>query len=92
MLKEQLPQYTVKKLKNPIARFEFVEVKKSGTVGVWIRIFEKKQQVTLMNCMPSALARGLLGLVFILFFLGAQNKLRNEVGESIKQNFDTTEI
>ena len=91
-LTQKLPQYTIKKLKNPIARFEYIEVKKSGTVGVWIRIIEKKQQVLLINCMPSAFARAMLGLIFILFFIGGQNKLRKEVGEIIKQDFNTGEI
>lgn len=91
-LREKLPNYTIKKLKNPIARFDYVEVKKSGTVGIWIRIMDKKNQVRLINCMPSAFARAMLGALFIIFFMGAQNKLNKEVGAIIKQNYNTSEI
>ena len=89
----KLPQYSISRKKNPIGRFEYIEVKKNGFVGVWIRIFKKKEQVFLVNCMPSALVRGLLGgLLFILFTYGSQNKLRHEVGEIIKATFGTDEV
>ena len=52
-----LPQYEVKILKNPLAKFEYIEVKKSGTVGVWIRGFDKKGRVQLTNAIPSTMAR-----------------------------------
>jgi hypothetical protein len=68
-----------------------VGVKKSGTVGVWIRVMEKKDQVWLIKCMPSAVARAMLGLLFIVFFVGAQKRLEEEVGSVIKQTFNTTD-
>jgi hypothetical protein len=90
VLTEELPQYEVSLLKNPIARFEYVQVKKTGSVGVWVRIIEKKQEVLLIKAMPSALVRALFGgLLLILFVNGAQNKVRDECSDVLKKAFNT---
>lgn len=91
-LMEKFPQYKVRLLKNPLMSFQYVEVKKSGTVGVWVRIMDKKDQVWLISCMPSPIARALLGLIFVFFFIGAQKKLNVEVGTVIKETFNTSEV
>jgi len=88
-----LPQYEVKVLKNPLAKFEYVEVKKSGTVGVWIRVFDKKGRVQLTNAIPSTAARAFLGgLLLIAFTYGAQSKVRKEAGAVLIEKFNTKEI
>jgi hypothetical protein len=56
-LQKELPQYETRLLKNPLLGFQYIEVKKSGFVGVWIRIFENKQNIQLIKAIPSAMAR-----------------------------------
>jgi len=89
-LKEKFPNYTIELKKNAIARFEYIQVRKSAYVGVWIRIFPKKNRVMLVKTIPSTMARALLGgLIAILIASSAQGKLRNEVAEVIKGEFKT---
>lgn len=91
VLKEGLPQYEVKLLKNPIAKFQYAQIKKSGSVGVWVRVFPKNNEVRLIKAMPSALVRGLFGgLLLILFVMGAQGKVQAEVADVLKKAFNTT--
>ena len=92
VIKTELPQYTTTLKKNPLMRFQYIEVKKSGTVGVWIRVFDKKGKVQLMNAMPSTAARAFLGGVLILMFVwGAQSKVRKETGALLIEKFGTQE-
>jgi len=91
-LPSMLSQYEVSKKKNPLAKFEYIEVKKSATAGVWVRIFEKKNQVTLIKCMPSAFARGMLGLIFYLIAAPAQGKVEKETAAAIMQAFGTEKL
>ena len=52
-IQAELPQFKTSIKKNPLMKFEYIEVKKSGTVGVWIRVFDKKGKVQLiMQCHP----------------------------------------
>ncbi|MBN1648229.1 MAG: hypothetical protein JW874_09365 [Spirochaetales bacterium] len=78
-LEQKLPlmlsSYEVSTMKNPLARFDYIEIKKSATVGVWVRIFPKKDHVLLIKCMPSALARSILGFIFYLIAFPAQGKV-----------------
>lgn len=91
VLKEKLP-YKVKLKKNPIARFEYVVVQKSAFVGLWIRVFPKKNRVMLIKAIPSDIARAMLGgLIAMLFYSSAQNKVLNEAAEILKQEFGTQE-
>ena len=90
ILNEKFPQHKVSVKKNPLAGFQFVEVRKSGTVGTWIRINDNKRQVKLINGMPSAGARAMLGgLLIIAFVYGSQNKLRKEVAKVLSDHFQT---
>lgn len=91
-LKEKFPQYQVTKKKNPITKWEYVEVRKSAGVGVWVRIFPNKNEFWLIKCIPSTAMRALFGgLLFLAFVVGAQGKLQKEVADVLKAKFNTTE-
>ncbi len=91
-LKAKLPLYKIELKKNPIAKFEFIQVYKSAYVGTWIRIFPKKNRVMLIKTIPSTMARALFGgLIAILIASSAQNKLRKEVAEVLMNDFKTSE-
>jgi len=94
LLTKELPQYKVKLLKNPVARFQYIQVEKSAFVGIWIRIMEKKGVLKLINTMPSTLARApLLGLIVTLILFAftnpAQTKVNKEVGEILMKSYNT---
>ncbi|MEO5948462.1 MAG: hypothetical protein ABIP79_16715 [Chitinophagaceae bacterium] len=92
-LSEKLPAYKIELKKNPIARFEYIQVYKSAYVGTWVRVFEKKNKVMLIKTIPSTMARALLGgLIAALIASSAQNKLRNEVAQVLKDEFATSEV
>ncbi len=92
-IKAELPQYETSIKKNPLMGFQYIEVKKSGTVGVWIRVFEKKNRVNLMNAIPSNMARAFFGgLLLILFVSAAQTKVRKETGAVLLKKFGTSEM
>jgi hypothetical protein len=85
--------YKVRTKKNPLMGFQYVEVEKSGAVGVWIRVFEKKGRVQLMNAMPSTLVRVLFGgLLLIAFTYGAQSKIRKQAGAILMEAFGTSQL
>ena len=87
-LKRALPQYEIKLLKNPIARFEFIQVKKSAWVGTWVRIFEKKNELNLVGCIPSTIARALFGgLIVLLFLRKAHKRLQAEIQAVLASKF-----
>ena len=91
LLTEKFPNYKIELKKNPIVGFEYVQVYKSAYVGVWIRIFPNKQRVMLVKTIPSTMARALLGgLIAMLIASGAQTRLRDEVAEVLKKEFNTT--
>jgi len=91
VLKKELPQYEVSLKKNPLTKWQYVEVKKSGAVGVWVRTFPKKNEAWLIKAMPSALVRGLFGgLILILFVMGAQGRVQKEVNDVLTKAFNTT--
>jgi len=82
--------YQVEMKANPAFKWQYIQVRKSGLVGVWIRRFDKKKQVTLMSCMPGTWARMLLGgLAFLVFLSGKQRKVRAEIAEVLKARFET---
>jgi hypothetical protein len=90
VLTEKFPNYIIQLKKNPVLRFEYIQVRKSTYVGLWIRIFPKKNRVMLIKVIPSTMARALLGgLIAMLISLGAQQKLMNEVAEVMKGEFKT---
>jgi len=92
VLQENLPQYKIELKKNPIARFEYIQVYKSAYVGTWIRIFPSKNRVMLIKTIPSTMARALFGgLIAILIASSAQSKLRKEVAEVLMDKFKTKE-
>ena len=87
-LTEKFPNYTIVLKKDLIA--EYIQVRKSTYVGLWIRIFPKKNRVVLTKIIPSTMARALLGgLLALLIASGAQEKLMNEVAELMKAEFKT---
>ncbi len=86
----ELP-YEITIKKNPLLRFEYIQVRKSGAVGAWVRVFPKKNRVLLLNAMPSALIRGLFGgLLLFVFTYSAQSKVRKKTGQILMDAFDTT--
>jgi hypothetical protein len=92
VLQEKLPQYKIEMKKNPVARFEYLQVRKSAYVGVWIRIMSKQNKVMLIKTIPSTMHRALFGgLIAILIAYSAQKKLSQEVAEVLKTAFNTTE-
>jgi hypothetical protein len=92
-VRSELPEYTTEIKKNPLLGFQYLEVKKSGTVGVWVRVFEKKGRVQLMNAIPSFWARLLFGgLLLIAFTYGAQTKVRKATGAVFIDKFGTSEM
>jgi hypothetical protein len=97
LLTKECPNYKVKLLKNPVARFQYILVEKSAFVGIWIRIMEDKGKVKLINTMPSTLARipflGLLVTLALFAFTNpAQAKVNNEVGEILMKAYNTNQI
>jgi hypothetical protein len=91
VLKDKFPQYSIELKKNAIAGIEYIQVAKSTYVGLWIRIFPKKNRVMLIKTIPSTIARALFGGLIALFIASsAQGKLRNEVAEVLKTEFRTS--
>jgi hypothetical protein len=91
-LQEKLPNYKIELKKNPVAKFEYIQVYKSAYVGTWIRVFPKKNRVMLIKTIPSTLARAFFGgLIAIIVASSAQDNLRKEVGEVLKSAFGTKE-
>jgi hypothetical protein len=92
VLKEKLPQYTIELKKNPIARFEYIQVRKSTYVGVWIRTFPSKNRLMLIKTIPSTMARALFGgLIAALLASSSQKALMDEVAAVLKTEFKTSE-
>ena len=92
VLTTNFPSYKIELKKNPIARFQYIQVRRSAYVGLWIRIFPDKNRVMLIKTIPSTMARAFLGgLIAILIASGPQQKLRLEVAEVLKKEFKTTE-
>lgn len=92
VLTEKLPNYKIELKKNPLLKFEYIQVYKSAYVGTWIRTFPNKNRVQLIKTIPNTWARALLGgLIAMLIASGAQNRLRKEVAEVLKKEFNTTE-
>lgn len=92
VLTEKLPGYKIELKKNPLLKFEYIQVYKSAYVGTWIRSFPNKNRIQLIKTIPSTWARALLGgLIAMLIASGAQNNLRKEVADVLKKEFTTTE-
>jgi hypothetical protein len=88
VLQEELPAYKTRLRKNPILRFSYIEVKKNGFVGVWVRLFDSEKEAWLIKAIPSAIVRGLFGgLLLFIFINGSQKKVRYQVAEVIKMRF-----
>jgi len=90
VLTEKFPNYVIVLKKNPVAGFEYIQVRKSAYVGLWIRIFPKKNRLMIIKTIPSTMARALLGgLIAMLIASGAQGRLMNEVADILKSEFHT---
>ena len=82
-LTKELPQYMIEVKKNPLFRFEFVEVRKSGFVGAWISI--KKDGIRVDGCIPSTMARAFLGgLLVLLITMSGRRKVVKAVAEALE--------
>jgi len=97
LLRKECDNLIVDLLRNPVARFQYIQVKKSAFAGIWIRVYEKKGTVQLINTIPSVIARTpLLGPIVtaILFSINkeSQIKIREEVGEILKKTYNTKEV
>lgn len=95
LLVGKFPDYKIKLLKNPVARY--IQVAKSAFVGIWIRIFEGKNTIQLINVMPSTLTRiPFLGLIFTLilqgFFNPSQTVVNKQVADVLINEYGTKEI
>jgi hypothetical protein len=90
VLTQNFPGYTIQLKKNPVARFEYIQVRKSAYVGLWIRIFPDKNKVMLIKTIPSTMARAFLGgIIAAIIASGGQRKLEVEVAEVLKKEFST---
>ena len=90
VLSENLPDYKVELKKNSVIGFEYIQVKKTGWVGTWIRVFPKKNRVMLIKAIPSNVNRALLGgLISYMLVSGKQSKLRNEIEDILTKAFNT---
>ena len=88
-----LPMYEVRLLKNPLLRFEYLQIRKSAFIGVWVRIHEKKNMIQLIGCIPSTFARMMFGGIIVLLFLrSAQGKVIAEVKTVLERTFNTSEL
>lgn len=85
ILKDGLPQYKIELKKNPLFRFEYIEVAKSSFYGAWIRI-QKNNEITIQGAIPSVLVRALLGgLLMILILRSGTKKLENEIAAVLQE-------
>jgi hypothetical protein len=93
VLTEKFPGYIIQLKKNPVARFEYIQVRKSAYVGLWIRIFPDKNRVMLIKTIPSTMARAFLGgIIAAIIASGAQQKLEQEAGDVLKTAFNTVQV
>lgn len=80
LLQAQFPQYQIEILKNPILRFEYIQVKKTNINGAWIRI-KDGTKITVDGAIPSTLIRGLFGgLLLLLIAWSGMRKTEKEIG------------
>lgn len=85
LLEAGMPQYKIKLRKNPLLRFEYVQVEKSAFVGAWVRVM-KDNKITVTGTQPNDLVRGLLGgLLLIAFTWSGMKKIEKEVGEFLQE-------
>ena len=90
VIAENFPGYTTTLKKNPVARFEYIQVRKSAYVGLWIRIFPDKNRVMLIKTIPSTMARAFLGgIIAAIIASGGQQKLEKEIAELLQKEFNT---
>ncbi len=88
VLSQALPQYKTRLLKNPVFKWDYIEVKRNAFVGVWVRIYEDKGTIDLINCIPAAWARALFGgLIVMLFLMSSQKKLQAEIQAVLEGTF-----
>ncbi|MEO7312363.1 MAG: hypothetical protein ABIX01_18315 [Chitinophagaceae bacterium] len=86
-VKLQFPQYKVELKKNPLMRFQYIQVSKSSTVGCWIRLKESK--ITLVGAIPSTFIRAMFGgLILIAFISGKLKRLTAELGGYLKTQYE----
>ena len=85
-IKSGFPQYTVTLKKNSILRFRYIEVRKSSTIGSWIRL--KDNKITVVGGIPSFFIRMMFGgLILIAFISGKLKKLCEEVGGYLQTKY-----
>ncbi|MES2775016.1 MAG: hypothetical protein V4722_12570 [Bacteroidota bacterium] len=85
-VKSKFPQYTVTLKRNKLLKFSYVEVRKSATIGAWIRL--KDNKITVVGAIPSTLVRAMFGgLILIAFISGKLKKLTAEVGGVLQTSY-----
>ena len=89
MLKDEFPEYDVKS-RNSLAAGEYVQVRKSAFIGVWVRIKKKSNTLVVVSCVPSDWARALFfGLILYLFISSSLNQMQQEVYSFLQEKFES---
>ncbi|MFN8285571.1 MAG: hypothetical protein U0V74_02405 [Chitinophagales bacterium] len=85
LLQAQFPQYQIELLKNPLFRFEYIQVRKSAMHGAWIRV-KDGTNITVDGAIPSTLLRGLAGglLLYAIAWSGMK-KMEKEMGNFLQE-------
>lgn len=87
LLSKKFTDYNVKIRSNPVVGFKYIQVKKSAFVGVWIRI--QNDHISVNGAVPSDLARGLLGALFLIIFISVTKRIEKEVGTYLEEYQNT---
>jgi hypothetical protein len=79
-------KYTLEVKKNPLLRFEYIQVRKSAFVGAWVRV-KKDNSITIDGAVPSPLARGLLGgLLLMLVTQVRTREITNDISILLQEH------
>ena len=93
VLTRALPGYKIELRKNPLMRFNYIVIRKSAFIGVWVRVFEQKGFVQLIKAIPSVWARAFFGsLLVILLMSKSQGKVADEVAQVLEREFGTARV
>jgi hypothetical protein len=85
-MRRELPQYEVEIKQNPLLGFDYVEVRKSGYAGAWVRL--KNDKITVNGVVPSTAARVFLGgLLLLLITYSSRKEVATAAGEVVMRNF-----
>ena len=86
-IKSQFPEYKATLKKNPLLRFQYIELRKSATVGVWIRI-RNNNNFWIAGAIPSPVIRALFGgLILYVFIVGKMKKIEKQIGGYVREKY-----